>query len=1175
MKTGKNFVGLHRLSIRSKLFWSYVLTMLLTISLAGWIMSSVIRNAIETSIESELSNSTNTILNLVKSTTNASIKNLLRAVAEKNLDIVRDFYTRCELGELGEEAAKKQASQVLLSQTIGSTGYIYCLDSKGMIRVHPNKELIGEDISGYAFVRDQMQQKEGYLTYEWANPGEESPRKKALYMVHFIPWDWIISVSSYREEFIQLIKTKDFEQSVKDLRFGKTGYAYIVDGKGNFLVHPTLQDTNINDPENLHGQEIVQEMIRKRNGRIIYRWKNPGEKKPREKLVIYNYLPEPDWIVASSSYLDEFYAPLEKINYTIFTVIFLILILAFLSTFYLGKSITTPLYQLISHFKVDSQGDFSRRLTIDSGGEIGELAGCYNDFMERLEDYHQKLRVSEDNFRGIFEGAVEGIFKSTADGYIVTLNSSLALMLGYETPEELMAATGNKVYPLFVKKKSIGHLLTVLKNKGHLTLYEAQLYKKDRTMIWVSLSIRGLWEDGTLTYVEGFVNDISEQKRFGKELMKRQTEIEEKNIVLEGQTAELRRLSAIKDDFLAMTTHELRTPLHGMIGIADSLIHDPFNPLSPRVKSDLKIIVHSGMRLSNLVNDLLVASRLKQKEIKLNLRSLDLGKIVDLVLDIHRPLIQNSRLTLENRIPGKTFVMADEERLQQILHNLIGNAVKFSDGGRVTVSSETGTQVEIRVSDTGIGIEKDKLETIFLPFEQGDYSATRQYPGTGLGLSIARQLVILHGGDIRVESEPGKGSVFTFTLTVSAAPPAEDALPVAKTIEVAPLPADLPALEKRMEGLQEIVVVDDDPVNLHIVSRQLTMSGYRAITFTTGSQALDYISKNRPCMVLLDLMMPCMDGFQVCEILRKTHGMDELPIILLTARNQVTDLVQGFAGGANDYLTKPFSKKELIARVETQLRLLAANDRLVNLRKFMNRIETYADTDHLFKEVFNVITRESPFQNAILLFNEKTMATAGNGQEFARNFPELPPHMNGQDMKGSGSKILVMTDRGIQWISIQVRGMEQYRIVVQPETPPTRENMEYIRNLTTQVRIIRSGINRFAFDPNLSKEIYTIGSMLQSILYIQAAKQYCILHTDNNNIVELRLSLKEITLRFNENQLLQVHRSYLINPKHVTAIKLSRNKDMSIYFSPGLVPVGGNYRSTVMAAFPDRISLPD
>ncbi len=1174
MKIKKDLRGLHRLSIRSKLFWSYFLTMFLTISLAGWLMSSVIRNALETSIESELSNSTTTILNLVESTTNAAIKNLLRAIAEKNLDIVRDFHTRYQQGELTEETAKKQARQVLLSQTIGSTGYIYCLDSKGIIRVHPNKALVGEDISRYAFVKDQMRQKEGYITYEWTSPGEENSKKKALYMVHFVPWDWIISVSSYREEFIQLIKTRDFEQSVKELRFGRTGYAYIVDGRGTFLVHPTLQGTNITDPGNVDGKEFMQEMIRKKNGRIIYRWQNPGEKQPRAKLVIYNHLPELDWIVASSSYLDEFYSPLATINYTIFSVVFVILILAFLITFYLGKSITTPLYQLISHFKVDSKGDFSRRLTIDSGGEIGELAGCYNDFMERLEGYHYKLRISEKNFRGIFEGAVEGIFKSTANGYIVTLNSSLALMLGYDTPEELMAATDNRVHPLFVKKGELMHLLSVLKNKGHLTLYEVKMYKKDRTRIWVSLSIRGIWEQGRLTFIEGFVNDISDQKRFRKELMQRQTEIEEKNIILEGQTAELRRLSAIKDDFLAMTTHELRTPLHGMIGIADSLIHDDLNPLSPGVKADLEIIISSGMRLSNLVNDLLVASRLKQKEIKLHIRPLDLGNIVDLVLGIHRPLIQNFQLTLENLIPAKTFVMADEERLQQILHNLIGNAVKFSDGGKVVVSAKIGTRVEISVSDTGIGIAKDKMETIFLPFEQGDYSATRQYPGTGLGLSIARQLVILHGGDIHVKSEPGRGSVFTFTLAVSSDMPARERQPVARIVEFAPVPVDLPALENKTKGAQEIVVVDDDPVNLHIVSRQLTMSGYHPVTFTTGAMAVDYILDNTPCMVLLDLMMPGMDGFRVCEILRETHGMDELPIILLTARNQVTDLLHGFAKGANDYLTKPFSKKELIARVETQLRLLAAKDRLVNLRKFMNRIESYGDTDHLFKEVFNAIIRESPFQNGVLLYNEKIMATAGKGQDFTRNLPKPAPHMDDPDMKNTDSRISLVTDRDTKWISIQVRGMEQYRIVVQPETTPTRENMEYIRNLITQVRIIRSGINRFSFDPNLSKEIYTIGSMLQDILYIQAARQYCVVYTDKKT-VELRLSLKEITLRFNDDQLLQVHRSYLINPEHVTSIKLSKNKGLEISLGRGRVPVGGSYRSTIVHSFPGRVPLSD
>jgi signal transduction histidine kinase len=192
-------------------------------------------------------------------------------------------------------------------------------------------------------------------------------------------------------------------------------------------------------------------------------------------------------------------------------------------------------------------------------------------------------------------------------------------------------------------------------------------------------------------------------------------------------------------------------------------------------------------------------------------------------------MTRNSRLTLENRIPANTFVMADMERLQQILHNLIGNAVKFSDAGQIVLSSETGNRVSISVSDTGIGIEKEKLETIFLPFEQGDYSATRHYPGTGLGLSIARQLVTLHGGDIQVESEPGRGSVFTFSLAVSADLPEKTSLPVAKTMDADPSPvekfSEMPVTEEKTDGYPEIVVVDDDPVNLHIVSRHLTMSG--------------------------------------------------------------------------------------------------------------------------------------------------------------------------------------------------------------------------------------------------------------------------------------------------------------------------------------------------------------
>ncbi|MGK7914070.1 MAG: ATP-binding protein, partial [Prochloraceae cyanobacterium] len=260
-------------------------------------------------------------------------------------------------------------------------------------------------------------------------------------------------------------------------------------------------------------------------------------------------------------------------------------------------------------------------------------------------------------------------------------------------------------------------------------------------------------------------------------------------VTLKVQNAEMKRLNAslqrldrLKDEFLANTSHELRTPLNGIIGIAESLLDGASGTLSAPVRSNLVAISASGKRLANLVNDILDFSQLKHKEIKLQLRAVGVREITEIVLTATRPLIGNKNLQLKNNISADLPpVLADENRLQQILYNLVGNAIKFTDRGRVEVSAQLVTQdgeknrgndnrksdyLTISVQDTGIGIPEDRLDRIFTSIEQADGSTARVYGGTGLGLAITKKLVELHGGRIRVESTLGVGSRFTFELPV-------------------------------------------------------------------------------------------------------------------------------------------------------------------------------------------------------------------------------------------------------------------------------------------------------------------------------------------------------------------------------------------------------------------------
>ena len=308
---------------------------------------------------------------------------------------------------------------------------------------------------------------------------------------------------------------------------------------------------------------------------------------------------------------------------------------------------------------------------------------------------------------------------------------------------------------------------------------------------------------------------------------------------------------------------------------------------------------------------------------------------------------------------------ADEDRLQQILHNLVGNAIKFTPVGTVTVSAEVvigseqlpitdyqlptaNYQLAITVSDTGIGIPTDKFDRIFESFEQAEGSTAREYGGTGLGLAVTKQLVELHGGKINVKSQLGLGSQFTFTLP-------ESTVKAESTPEINPSKYN-PDLElltsitsKNLdpkisnEKQFKVLIVDDEPINRQVLINNLSLYNYAITEASNGQEALTAMENGFiPDLILLDLMMPQMTGYEVCQKIRARFPTYELPIVMLTAKNQVADIVEGFESGANDYLSKPIQKQEMLARIKTHIslaKLTLAYSRFVprNFLKFLEK----------------------------------------------------------------------------------------------------------------------------------------------------------------------------------------------------------------------------------------------
>ncbi len=391
-----------------------------------------------------------------------------------------------------------------------------------------------------------------------------------------------------------------------------------------------------------------------------------------------------------------------------------------------------------------------------------------------------------------------------------------------------------------------------------------------------------------------------------------------------------------QNSFITNVSHELRTPINGIIGLADSMLQGIGAPHNEQTLSNIRMISNSGRRLAHLVNDILDFSRLRHRDIVLQKKAVDLNPMVDMVFRFSRSLMGDKDIELKNECEGLPLLLADENRLEQILYNLIDNAVKFTGEGAVTVSAKAAAGfAEISVCDTGIGIPEEKRDIIFDSFQQADASISRKYSGTGLGLSITKNLVELHGGTIRIESphpmqaDTPAGSCFIFTIPLADEKDLVEAkddrgekirrflrhdLALTDTGGAGGLP--------NHSGGYSILAVDDDIINLKVIENHLSLKGYRVITARNGTRALEILEEEEKVhLVLLDLMMPGLNGYEVCRIIREKYNPNELPVIILTAKNNLSDLTDGLAFGANDFISKPFSFPELTSRVENQVKM--------------------------------------------------------------------------------------------------------------------------------------------------------------------------------------------------------------------------------------------------------------
>lgn len=568
-------------------------------------------------------------------------------------------------------------------------------------------------------------------------------------------------------------------------------------------------------------------------------------------------------------------------------------------------------------------------------------------------------------------------------------------------------------------------------------------------------------------------------------------------VELEQKNLNLMRMDQLKDQFLANTSHELRTPLNGIIGIVESLIDEPYEKLSEKSKQDLGLVVSSGYRLLFLVNDILDFSRLKHGNIALQKKALNLHSLAEIVLLQSQTLGTNKNIRLINQIePELAAVYGDSNRIQQIFYNLVTNAIKFTEEGTIAIDAMVQEEnILITISDTGIGIPEDKKGIIFESFEQVDGSTGRRYGGTGLGLAITRNLVELHGGKIWVESEMNKGSRFHFTLPLSH----EKAEYVSTTdylkesgsgrISAPFLPMETQEPSDQLIEAGEtsdiafnILAVDDESINLHVLNKQLSLYNYSITTASSGMEALNALkADDKFDLVILDIMMPGMTGYELCQIIRKKYAQNELPVLMLTAKNRVEDLVTGFKAGANDYLAKPFSKYELLARLKTLLNLsqltraLADSEKkyreifenaaeglfqfspsgsIISANPAMARMLGYADAEELISSVKNVSKQyyADPGAHAdFITLSRKQLRVSGVERQFRRKDATLFWGLESGQFVYDKQGNLICYEGVLMDITLQKEKAEADRARIVAEEA-SRSKSEFLANMSHEIR---------------------------------------------------------------------------------------------------------------------------
>jgi len=601
----------------------------------------------------------------------------------------------------------------------------------------------------------------------------------------------------------------------------------------------------------------------------------------------------------------------------------LILVAAIVAVLYaatfvlLRRMVSAPIHRLETTVDRIADGDLDARCAVESGDELGRLATRVNAMADRLRDSAQQLRDSEAVYRGIFENALEGIFRLDRSGGLHDANPALARLMGYATPAELMAAVNGDGPACLFTPEQVAAQFAALARDGEIAGMELQLTRADGRPIWVQLNARQQGEphpdDGGATSFDGLITDITARKQALDELRSHRDHLEEAVRERTAQLAEATQRAEVanraKSEFLANMSHEIRTPMNAILGMSYLALASELNP---QQHNYVQKVHRSAESLLGIINDILDFSKIEAGKLDMEIIPFDLGNVMDDIANLVGMNAEDKGLELLFVEPPQLpkALVGDPSRLRQVLLNLGNNAAKFTERGEVIVAIEVleqddaSVQLRFEVRDTGIGMSADEQRSLFQPFSQADASTSRRYGGTGLGLVISRHLVHMMGGEIAVDSAPGRGSRFHFSLRFG----------LQREGAQAPAPSN-----EALPGMR-VLIVDDNASAREVLADMSAALGLQAHRAADGLDALRMIARadagDQPYqLVLLDWKMPGIDGVECARLLsqREPRRHPTPTVLMLTAfsRDEVIQRLDEKKLSVGALLTKPVTPSTL------------------------------------------------------------------------------------------------------------------------------------------------------------------------------------------------------------------------------------------------------------------------